>query len=330
VAFDFGINSGAPDSPKVAAGTAQLAETIDYARSRGTAVIIGVRKKELDGSIDTEPSVFQALQLTKPGYALGYAANPCTGISNGASVFTTPLVIHPGRPHHASIALASVAALWRTPGIAIDRADRMVFLSGEGGQHDVAYARLARPLTGNPGCGALIAGDQPAQQLIDVSAGDVARGAAQVTPFEDAVSGAGLPDLKGKLVFVGGQLPRDDLHRVLQCGATPWSCAYVDRWGFGLHLDAVNSVLHERAIRPIQPFSQLLLILALCLTVAWQRLQNRGRALWVRRASLLGLVLVDMVLVAGAAVFLEVLMDQAYHLLAMLSVYALVGRLDRR
>jgi hypothetical protein len=96
-----------------------------------------------------------------------------------------------------------------------------------------------------------------------------------------------------------------------------------------IHVDALNNLLRGRAIRPIAPALQLLLMLALCMAVTWQRLRTRERPPWVQRGRLIGLMALDLVFVAVAAVFFDVLMDEAYHLIAMLGTYLVVGRLDR-
>jgi uncharacterized membrane protein YbjE (DUF340 family) len=115
---------------------------------------------------------------------------------------------------------------------------------------------------------------------------------------------------------------------VMQCGSTPWSCRMARRSGMSLHLAALNSLLEGRALRIIAPLSQLLVILALCACVAWQCVRNRNRR-WPRRAALLGLMLADLLLVAAAGLWLGLIMDEAYHLIAMLFTYALIRRLDR-
>lgn len=312
-------------------GSSRLAEAILHARSRGTAVVIA-------GSGDTDRRVRAALEAAGPPgarYALGAEASSCIEVAEeGAAVFLPLLLKRVTGPNLASLALAGVAGFWRTPNVFLDEADRTIFLGGGGAQRDVGFAGLGLPFEEPDDV--LQAGDVPARQILDLSVGEPKRGRAGVVPLEKLLqSRANLSEFEGKLVLVGTHLTQLKSHPeyhsgydVMQCGSTPWSCQLATRSGMSLHLAAINSLLEGRALRIIAPFSQLLLILALCACVAWQCVRHRNRR-WLRRGALLGLMLADLLLVAAAGLWLGLIMDEAYHLIAMLFTYALVRRLDR-
>jgi hypothetical protein len=96
-----------------------------------------------------------------------------------------------------------------------------------------------------------------------------------------------------------------------------------------LHLDALSNLLQGRAIRPIGPIEQLCFILLLCTGVAFLRLRYRDREPWQRRAALAGMVMLDLLLVAAVAILGDILMDEAYHVMAMVGTDLIVGRLDK-
>jgi hypothetical protein len=195
----------------------------------------------------------------------------------------------------------------------------------------VAYAGLGRPLEQEDG--QLKPGDVPAQQAVELAARDMKRGDVGVFAFEDVLRGASLAEFRDRLIVIGAQLHEAgnalDVHRVRVCGVAPWTCRQVERWGMNLHVDAINDLLRGRAIRPIAPITQLAWILVLCVGVAWQRIRTRDAAPWRQRVIFAGLVVADLILVAAAAIYLELLMDELYHVLAMLSAYLIVSRLDK-
>lgn len=345
VVFDTSFGARDDPSPLVEGGTRAFADAIERARRRGTAVVIAAGNESESGMLDTDPQIQRALDAVGPtgsADAPGYIASPCLGFANsGAAVFVTLVTTRPDRAPRPSLALAAASSLWNTPHIAVDAADRNLFLSGSGGQRELGFAGFGRRLTAPSGCGALIAGDVPGQQIVELSPAERTRGQAAVTPFEDAIATSGALDVAGKVVLVGAQMfadaPRSDGerimvdgHEVIECASSPLSCNTTQRWGMGIHLDALNDLLQGRVARPIAPLYQLLLMLALCVVVTWHRLQSRDRAPWFRRGVLAGLIVVDLVVVVMAGVFFDVLMDEAYHVLAMIGTYLVVGYLDRR
>jgi CHASE2 domain-containing sensor protein len=319
------------DAELVEIGTSRLAESFLHARSKGTAVVIA-------GAGDTDPRIRAALEAVGPPgtrFALGAEASSAIEIADaGAAVFLPLLLKRVAGPNLAGLALAGVSGFWRTPNAFLDEADRTIFLGGGGAQREVGFAGLGLPF--REAADVVQEGDVPARQILDLSAGEPKRGRAGVVPFEQVVqSPAPRSRFEGKLVLVGTHLSQPKSHpeyhpgyEVMQCGSTPWSCRMARRSGMSLHLAAVNSLLEGRALRIIAPFSQLLVILALCACVAWQCVRNRNRS-WLRRGALLGLMLADLLLVAAAGLWLGLIMDEAYHLIAMLFTYALTRRLDR-
>lgn len=343
VVFDTMFGVRAPASPLVREGTKALAAAIDSARRRGTAVVIAASTKDAAGELDTDPLIREALEERGPSdahYAPGYLASPCLGFADsGAAVFVTLVTTRPDRAPQPSLALAALLSLWQTPSVAVDAADRTLFLNGAGPQRELGFAGFGRKIGADSGCGALVLGDVPGQQVVELSPAGLERGAASVTPFEDVLASSSKLEVAGKIVVLGAQMfdspaqpgvarHKVDGHEILQCPA-PWSCARAEHFGMSIHVDALNNLLRGRAIRPIAPALQLLLMLALCMAVTWQRLRTRERPPWVQRGRLIGLMALDLVFVAVAAVFFDVLMDEAYHLIAMLGTYLVVGRLDR-
>jgi CHASE2 domain-containing sensor protein len=324
-------DAGKVKAELVEVGTSRLAESFLHARRKGTAVVIA-------GAGDTDPRIRAALEAVGPPgtrFALGAEASSAIEIADaGAAVFLPLLLKRVAGPNLAGLALAGVSGFWRTPNAFLDEADRTIFLGGAGAQREVGFAGLGLPF--REAGDVVQEGDVPARQILDLSAGEPKRGRAGVVPFEEVVqSPALLSRFEGKLVLVGTHLSHLKSHPeyhpgydVMQCGSTPWSCRMARRSGMSLHLAALNSLLEGRALRIIAPLSQLLVILALCACVAWQCVRNRNRR-WPRRAALLGLMLADLLLVAAAGLWLGLIMDEAYHLIAMLFTYALIRRLDR-
>jgi CHASE2 domain-containing sensor protein len=319
----FPVLEGPAKTPLAELGTTQLAAAINHARGKGTAVVVA-------GASDTDPRVRAALEAPGPAgmrHALGSEASSVieTDVA-GAAVMNPLLLKRASSAHLPSLALDGVAGLWQTPNVFLDEADRTVFLSGAGTQRELGFAGLGPRF--DKAMDVVQVGDVPARQILDLSAGDPRRGHADVVPFEDVVRAPGdLARFQGKLVLVGTQLSHSG-YDVMQCGSTPWSCRMAKRSGMSFHLAAINSLLEGRALRLVNPFSQLLVMFALCACVAWQRVRNRDRT-WLRRVSLLGLMAADLLLVAVAVLVFGVIMDEAYHLIAMLFTYLLVRRLDR-
>jgi hypothetical protein len=345
VAFDiqFGNFRDAQDRPRNPSpleqeGTEAFAAAIQRARRRGTAVVVAAGAKSADGTLDTHPLVAEALAAqgtASSAYAVGAIASACISFAEyGPAVFVPLLTTHAQRPHQPGIALAALAGLWNLPNLVLDRSARMLFLAGGGRQGSVAFAGLGRTIERGEQCVTFVPGDVPAQQIVDLSPSPLTRGNQAVIPFEDVLQGKADAAVAGKIILVGAQLRESngalrDGHRVLQCGAAPWSCAWTSRWGMELHLDALSNLLERRAVRPIGPIEQLGVILALCLAVAWFRLRNRDERAWRRWGALAALVVVDLGLVAAAAIVGDILMDEAYHVVAMVGTHLIVGRLDR-
>jgi CHASE2 domain-containing sensor protein len=325
VVFDLYFPTHARPTPLVRSGSEALAQAIQYARSKGTAVVIAA-------DVDTEAQIRHALSSTPAdaSYASGTEANAVLRIAKvGAAVFLPLLIQRQGQSSLSGLALAAAAGFWHTPNLFLDAADRTVFLNGRGVRdREVAFAGMGRPFEQD--FDVLKQGDRPAQQIIDITPGDEAkRGAAGVSAYEDVLLGSDLAAFRGRLVLVGTQLPDEDVHELKQCGLAPWSCRTVARWGMNVQLDAMSNLLRGHANRPIAPLAQLFLMLALCACSAWLRMRNRDKTRWRQRAALLGLMIADLALVAGAAIFFSLLMDEVYQLLAMLGTHVIVGRLDK-
>ena len=91
----------------------------------------------------------------------------------------------------------------------------------------------------------------------------------------------------------------------------------------------MNNLLQGSAISALAPEAQLGWMLVLCIAAAWWRMANGQRPVWVRRAGLIGVMAIALMVSAGAAIAFQVLMDGAYQVLAVGATYYAVARLDR-
>jgi CHASE2 domain-containing sensor protein len=343
VVFDFqferfrdGLGQLRPATPLEQAGTEALASAILKARSAGTTVVIAAGAKQASGELDTHPSIRDALAQapSQTMAASGSVASPCIAFAeHGLAVFLPLLIVHPQQPHQPSLALAALAGHWNLGNPVIDRAAGTLYLAEGGRQRAVQFAGMGRTVTGPEGCSTFVRGDVPAYQIVDVSRQELARANPAVIPFEHLLGTGAGARLDGKIVMVGADLrgsldTRADAHRVLVCDATPWSCSMRERSGLDLHVDALNSLLTRRGTRPIGAWAQLPIMLLFTFAAAWLRLRNRDAPAWQRRGVLALLVMLDLALVSFAAIKLGVLMDEAYHLLAMVGAHLFVGRVD--
>jgi hypothetical protein len=119
--------------------------------------------------------------------------------------------------------------------------------------------------------------------------------------------------VKGKLVFVGLQLEDGDHY-----GLRGWEGGKI--WGSELHAHAIETLFSGRAVRVLSDWAHLALLAGFAATAALARLRFR-RDFVKRRLSLAALLGASAALVFVLAVYLDLLMDGAYLMVAVVLSY---------
>ena len=130
--------------------------------------------------------------------------------------------------------------------------------------------------------------------------------------------------VKGKIVFVGATLPRQDEAPVLGFG----SGGMERRWGVEWHADAVNTLHRQVAIRPLPDWLQVLIIIALACAGAAYQAHAAFRGVRLLMVSVTALAC-PFACVYVYSQFL-VLANVTYYLVALGVSYWWAGRVRRR
>jgi CHASE2 domain-containing sensor protein len=287
----------------------EFARAIISARRRGTAVVVGAA--EAPGG---KPEITPVLATAVSNWGL-----LCVGETQESADLVPLLVDRPGsnREPIQSLALAAVAAYqgWTVAGLDAETKSILV-KAGTGPPQHVGISGLEELGKNQKFCGLLAAGDVAANRIVDVTPSRILEDPKRRLPYEDVIASATPPDVRGKIVVVGVEVPSEDFE--LRRGFKSES-----RYGYELHADAMNTLFQPLTIRPLAAFPQFLIIFILSLA---------GGLIWVwqpdnvlvRRAALVCLFL----LCLGAAIWAygsrRVLLPTVYPLLALLSSYLIV------
>ena len=306
-----------------------LAEAIQRARTRGTAVVVGIA--DIKGH---EPEVVQELRGAVQGWGV-----LCVG-KQWSSAQVVPLVTvksprDEGQPvyHVPSFALQALAAYQEGEILPVDREGKKVELwnAKRGQKHDIGFSEMDEVRWFQPACPAIKKGDAVANVVLDLSPLETLRRPPLHYAYHEIMQAAApttLEQFRGKIVVVGVEKEGHDVFHIFR--ALHWE----ERSGVELHADAINTVwksVHGQVpIRPLGQGWQLLMLLCLSLLGAGIR-YGMSHALWVWR---MGLMLLVLFLYLAGTISLysqyRVLFNTLYHVGALWAAYWVVGKVEQR
>jgi hypothetical protein len=306
-----------------------LAEAMQRARTRGTAVVIGVA--DVKGR---EPEIVQELRGAVQGWGV-----LCIGKQwSSAQVVPLATVKSPrdrGQPvyHVPSFALQALAAYQEGEILPVDREAKKIELWNAklGQKYDIGFSEMDEVRWFQPACPAVKKGDTVANVVLDLSPLTTLRRPPLYYAYHEimqATAPATLEQFRGKIVVVGVEKEGHDVFHIFR--ALHWE----ERSGVELHADAINTVwqsVHGQGpIRPLGPGWQLCMLLCLSMVGAGIR-YGMSHALWVWRVGL-GLLVLLFYLAGTISLYSQyrVLFNTLYHVGALWGTYWVVGKVEQR
>ncbi len=330
VAFDmaFAPYGDGPAAGIVRPATTALAQAIQNAGRRGTAVVLGFREfAERKPSI--EPELLAAIEAEKI-HGIGVVC--LSGKSGRVSV--VPLVIQKEGPapdeglNIMSLSLAAFIASKRVEEIEVDWQGSVLKLSPL--KHGVIPFSEKRLSSGGV-CPANAAGDLDADLFIDLYPVDAARRAPH-TIFVDNILSDAPPDslrtkVENKIIFVGEHSERESLK--------VYDLNNDRRFGVELHADAFRTIEKSASggaiIRPLRYSLQSLLLTAMILIGVFIRFWISKRSVAAIRAILLiAIPIAYVVLMIWFSLHTKILVDWLYHIAGFGLAYYVSGRVEKR
>lgn len=306
-----------------------LAEAIQRARTRGTAVVVGIA-----GVTGRDPELVPELRGAVQGWGV-----LCLG-KQWSSATVLPLSIvkpsgaeHQPVSHVPSFALQVLAAYQEGDILPADRDSKEMALwnAQRGQKHAIGFAAMDEVRWFQRSCPAIQKGDAVANMVLDLSPLETLRRPSLRYAYHDIITAAApatLEPFRGKIVVVGVEKEGRDIFRIFR--ALHWE----ERSGVELHVDAINTVwqsVHGQApIRPLGSGWQWCMLLGLSLLGGGIR-YAMSHSLWVWRVGLVFLVLL-LYLAGTIALYSQyrVLCNTLYHIAALWATYVVVGKVEQR
>jgi CHASE2 domain-containing sensor protein len=311
---------------RASAADDELARTVRQARQRGGRVVLAARNVDAGAPRVAPPLLQSGVEwgLACLGHQQGYLFEIPLVRAVDSERAANPFLIRDNEPAELP-ALAMVAAFGGRPDL-IRVAEREITLQAARATLPVAYSALTRGA--DSGCPTVADNDVLASRSIFLSPLAYWRNGAQRHSYAQWVNPAFSHDpqsLRDKVVIVG--LTAD---AALDVYTVRHGLSVERRFGVELQADALRNLLSGFALRPLQPLTQYLVMLAMSLlgaaacfvTLDWQR-SRRSAALLAMLAIYLAL---DMALLALAGLMLNPL----YDITAFCLVFVLLGRLERK
>jgi CHASE2 domain-containing sensor protein len=295
----------------------ELSQAMRRARARGTSVVVGV--VDAPGG---DPEIAPALK----GAVMRDWGLLCIGEAQDSADLVPLVVAKTGSTPEPlpSVALAAVAAYRGWTILGLDERTRSVLVkTGSGALQRVGVSSLETLRQDQKFCNVLGAGDLAANRIIDFTPSEDLRDPKRRLAYEDVLawSATTAPDLHGKIVVVGIEVPSEKL--VVLRGFIRH-----ERYGYKLHADAINTILSGVTIRTLGVGWQFLIILILSMAGALVWVWQPDRR-WVRWAALAAVILVYFAAATWAYGSYRVLLNTVYPLLALLVCYGFQRRLRR-
>lgn len=304
IAFDMSFDT--PDAADDA-----FVDAIGRARARGTNVYVG----------SDAPGVATAIRASASGEGL-----LCVGHRLGYATTVPLLAVRDLRPGALlPVALSLMAAFGPVRAISLDEPGRRVLVAEGTRVREIAVGLRETLHVSQPGCPALLAGDETAQLILRLSDLSHWRSGAGRVRYEAVLDATG-PEVqawRGGIFLVGLATAGRDRHRVVH------GVRVQHRLGLELQADAVANLLASRQVHPLHWGGQLA-VMALSVGVAvlvhFQPGQPTPRR---RRVFVAGAILAYLLLVGLLCANFDVLLDCVYHLAAFGVTLWLLGYLRR-
>lgn len=280
-------------------------QAIADARGRGTSVILGTRG-EADASAQFVAAGAQ-MGLLCAGRQLGYAT-------------LVPLAVV-GNPQLVSLGLA--AASRAAAVVDLDQASRHLLVKTATGVKKVEFSAYEVIRSPQRDCPALREEDGVAELIVEFRPLAALRDPSLRSPYEAIVDRKFSPGrFKGKIVLVGVE---SDVDKVKVFNG--WRSEV--RYGFEVHADAINTLLAETAIHPLDAGGQLFLMFCMAGLGAVPRLKPIASRAW-SRVYVVAILMGYFALAILVHVQFDVLLNLAYHIGAFLLTYWTSGRIARK
>lgn len=308
---------------------AALAEAMQRARTRGTAVVVGIA--DVNGR---DPELVQELRGVVQGWGV-----LCVGKQWGSAKVVPLAIVKSPRDGRQpvyqvpSLALQAVAAYQEGDILPAnqERKEIEIWNAQRGQKHDIGFSEMDEVRWFQPSCPAIQKGDAVANVVLDLSPLEMLRRPSSHYAYHEimpAVAPAVLEQFRGKIVVVGVEKEGRDVFHIFR--ALHWE----ERSGVELHADAINTVwksAHGQV--PIRPLGQgWQWFMLLCLSVVGAGIRyGMSHAPGVWRV---GLVLLVLLLYLAGTISLysqyRVLFNTLYHVGALWATYWMVGKVEQR
>ena len=288
----------------------ELIKAAEAARAKGTRVVFASN----GGS--------QALKLPESAVEVGLA---CIGNELDWTRLV-PLVVRRQRAANPSSAaaepeyVASLGAVAAKPGATIhylDMENRWVILKYPGGtEHRMLFSRI-EDVSREQECAALAPGDQVAQRFIRFSRLELLRDPNRRHRYQDLLGtpvAPGASEYRGKIFLVGDEV-HDPARQVFR------GIHVENRYGYEIHADVINTLLHDGVIRALPPLPQFFVTLAMGLLGMVGRFWPWLWCLSRRRAYVCGVPLAYVAMSVWLCAEFQILLSSTYHLGAFALAY---------
>jgi CHASE2 domain-containing sensor protein len=208
----------------------------------------------------------------------------------------------------------------------IDERAKQVLLATAAGLKRVGFAQLEEVAKKQRHCPALARGDVVAQLIVEFRRLQDLRDPRRRHRYEDIIDATGLRGterFRGKIVLVGYATDRDMV-------SVPRGLRVEERYGFEVHADALNTLLHGTHIHSLDRFNQLLVMLGMGALGGLPRLARSLTTPLRRRIYLAGVLAAYVAISMLIYVELDILLNAAYHMGACLIAYWALGRAARK